>query len=304
MYVLAFFSTPGGKFAGQILRQNTLNSNGLNQRTDDTAQKYEAEFKSNSSTLSGRGSVYEKVFPSQCTEEYAKTKLPLLHSNDLGPSRPMPLKFCDSVLASPPPSLQNRSMPPAVGGHYRPNLSNPFNHLPPSHNAHVGGNAAAQYGHQPSLSNFNSHNISASGPHSTFPAPPAHQNGHVNLFGSGLANGLGNFGSGLGGSGTGLASQEAQMGFARVAQQQSSNGQDALGPSASHRPTRIREVWRNNLAEEMAVIRNLIDQYPYISMVSCHKRISIPICCRLLTRLSLGHRISWSRCPSNGQLPL
>lgn len=32
--------------------------------------------------------------------------------------------------------------------------------------------------------------------------------------------------------------------------------------------SRIREVWKNNLAEEMAILRSLIDRYPYVSMVS------------------------------------
>lgn len=30
---------------------------------------------------------------------------------------------------------------------------------------------------------------------------------------------------------------------------------------------RIRDVWRGNLAQEMQVLRSLIDKYPYISMV-------------------------------------
>ena len=30
---------------------------------------------------------------------------------------------------------------------------------------------------------------------------------------------------------------------------------------------RIREVWKNNLHEEMAVLRDLVDKYPYIAMV-------------------------------------
>jgi CCR4-NOT transcription complex subunit 7/8 len=31
---------------------------------------------------------------------------------------------------------------------------------------------------------------------------------------------------------------------------------------------RIREVWKHNLEEEMAVLRDLVDKYPYIAMVS------------------------------------
>jgi len=42
--------------------------------------------------------------------------------------------------------------------------------------------------------------------------------------------------------------------------------------------TRIREVWRNNLAQEMQMLRSLVEKYPYISMVcsremSRHRRI-------------------------------
>lgn len=59
------------------------------------------------------------------------------------------------------------------------------------------------------------------------------------------------------------------MSFARGAQlqQQSGHGQDSIGGSISHGPSRIREVWKTNLGQEMAMIRNLIDRYPYVSMV-------------------------------------
>ena len=30
---------------------------------------------------------------------------------------------------------------------------------------------------------------------------------------------------------------------------------------------RIREVWKHNLHEEMAVLRDLVEKYPYIAMV-------------------------------------
>jgi CCR4-NOT transcription complex subunit 7/8 len=36
---------------------------------------------------------------------------------------------------------------------------------------------------------------------------------------------------------------------------------------------RIREVWAENLEIEMALLRETIDKYPYVAMVS-----SIPIC--------------------------
>lgn len=43
---------------------------------------------------------------------------------------------------------------------------------------------------------------------------------------------------------------------------------------------RIREVWKHNLAEEMAAIRDLVDKYPYIAMVSSH--------CLFLLLIALG----------------
>lgn len=34
--------------------------------------------------------------------------------------------------------------------------------------------------------------------------------------------------------------------------------------------SRIRQVWRHNLEQEMAVLRQLIIKYPYVSMVCYH----------------------------------
>jgi hypothetical protein len=76
------------------------------------------------------------------------------------------------------------------------------------------------------------------------------------------------------GGGTGLASHAAQMGFARGAQMQQQqlhqahDGRLALETKAGAAKTRIRDVWKHNLAHEMAVLRQLVDKYPYISMVS------------------------------------
>lgn len=155
-------------------------------------------------------------------------------------------------------------MPPAVGGHYRPNLSNPFNQLPPVHNNHP---TTHHYGHQPSLSNFNAQSFGTVG---GFPAPAGHPSNSI--FGSGFTNG-GSFGGGLGSNGgeTGLGSREAQARFARGAAMQEQQGTaqpDTLGGGIVRAPTRVREVWRGNLLQEMAVIRGLIDKYPYVSMVS------------------------------------
>lgn len=81
-------------------------------------------------------------------------------------------------------------------------------------------------------------------------------------------------GAGGDGGGTGLASHAAQMGFARGAQMQQQqlhqghDGRLALENKAGAAvKTRIRDVWKHNLAQEMAVLRHLVEKYPYISMV-------------------------------------
>lgn len=80
----------------------------------------------------------------------------------------------------------------------------------------------------------------------------------------------GNFGgSGLGmPGGTGLASQAAQMSFAGASvHQQGHNGMGEHGGRPAANKSRIREVWKGNLAEEMATLRSLVDKYPYVAMV-------------------------------------
>jgi CCR4-NOT transcription complex subunit 7/8 len=78
------------------------------------------------------------------------------------------------------------------------------------------------------------------------------------------------------GGGTGLASHAAQMGFARGAQMQQAqlhqghDGRLALEAKGGAVKSRIRDVWKHNLAHEMAVLRQLVDKYPYISMVRAH----------------------------------
>ncbi len=73
----------------------------------------------------------------------------------------------------------------------------------------------------------------------------------------------------LGGQGQGLASVAAQQGFARgAAMQEHSHAAAEAGLLGvkSGAMGRIREVWRHNLDQEMAVLRQLIIKYPYVSM--------------------------------------
>ena len=49
---------------------------------------------------------------------------------------------------------------------------------------------------------------------------------------------------------------------------QAHDGRLALDAKAGAVKTRIRDVWKHNLAQEMAVLRQLVEKYPYISMVS------------------------------------
>ncbi|TAQ87989.1 hypothetical protein B7494_g3697 [Chlorociboria aeruginascens] len=79
-----------------------------------------------------------------------------------------------------------------------------------------------------------------------------------------LSTGFGAAGLNMPG-GTGLASQAAQMSFAGANIQQSHNGMGESGSRTSNKG-RIREVWKGNLHEEMAILRQLVDKYPYIAM--------------------------------------
>lgn len=97
----------------------------------------------------------------------------------------------------------------------------------------------------------------------------------MNSFGNsnGLASGFGTTGA-LGGGGTGLASNAAVMGFAHgaaIQQQQAREAQRNRNNAATGGKqvpkNRIREVWQNNLGQEMQNLRELVEKYPYISMV-------------------------------------
>ncbi|KAL8634964.1 MAG: hypothetical protein Q9228_007497 [Teloschistes exilis] len=161
-------------------------------------------------------------------------------------------------------SSQNHTMPPAVRNFPHQVLSGPFSHLQQPHLQHHNSQHQTGSSNLPPPS-FNAHHGLNQGNHNSNINPFA-QNGNTN----GLAAGFGGTG-GLGGGGTGLASPAAVMGFHGAAlQQQQAREQTRRGSMAggSKNPLkgRIRDVWRGNLAQEMQVLRSLIDKYPYISM--------------------------------------
>ena len=112
----------------------------------------------------------------------------------------------------------------------------------------------------------------------------------TNAFATGNANpfaptgNLGGLGGGIGpngshafsNGGTGLASREAVEGFNYGAQLQQQSQSKAhmrrtKGGSKSQQDLRIRDVWASNLKEEMDLLEQLVDRYPYISMVRVHQ---------------------------------
>lgn len=165
-------------------------------------------------------------------------------------------------------------MPPPVGRYGPSGLNAPFAHL---QQAHLQQQQAQHHPAHAQATNaaLPPHSI---GGHPGFAAgnPNANMNPFT-LSGAGIANGMsvaGFGGAGVGeGGGTGLASHAAQMGFARGAQMQQQqlhqahDGRLALEPKAGAAKTRIRDVWKHNLAQEMATLRQLVEKYPYISMV-------------------------------------
>lgn len=77
-------------------------------------------------------------------------------------------------------------------------------------------------------------------------------------------------GSPLPGQGQGLASVAAQQGFARGAAMQEHSAHQLEVASMDPKgglTGRIRQVWKYNLDQEMAVLRQLVQKYPYVSMV-------------------------------------
>ena len=157
-------------------------------------------------------------------------------------------------------------MPPHGGRFPGHNLSNPFAHLSgpipqqqqPMHQQHQQQNIQ-----HPGFGGGNqAHNLNLFSQHQGGFQSNAALGGALGASGLGAVAAIGGAGGG-----TGLDGHEARMRFAHGAQIQenAARGQDGAKGIAGQR---IREVWRSNLHQEMDMLRSLIDQYPYISMVS------------------------------------
>ena len=149
-------------------------------------------------------------------------------------------------------------------------MSNPFQHMNPQHTI------PQQTTHYQTQSQ---HLPGAFNPQNAFGTNAL--NGGISPFtpssaygGSAFSNMPGTTGSGfnggvLGGQGQGLASVAAQQGFARgAAMQEHSHAAAEAGLTGVKAGAmgRIREVWRHNLDQEMAILREMIIKYPYVSM--------------------------------------
>ena len=161
-------------------------------------------------------------------------------------------------------------MPPAVSRFGPPNLSNtPFSHLQqqPHLPHHTSQHQTQASGALPPPVFNSQHTFGQNNPGANI--NPFAPTGNTN----GLAGGFGT-GSSISGGGTGLASQAAIMGFQHGAALEQRQQRDAVrrtsGGGAKHQTKgRIREVWQSNLAQEMQILRSLVEKYPYISMVRC-----------------------------------
>jgi CCR4-NOT transcription complex subunit 7/8 len=149
---------------------------------------------------------------------------------------------------------------------------------------YIGQQTISQFGHPSQQQQQLQHHAQGLAPSAL--APPSlgghpsfgNPNSNLNLFpptnGASFSGGFpggGGLGNGAGTSGTGLGSHAAQMGFAHGAalqrQEANESGSHHSSESKNMGKGKIREVWRGNLAQEMAVLRGLVDKYPYIAMV-------------------------------------
>ena len=152
-------------------------------------------------------------------------------------------------------------MPPATMSRMHPShMSNPFANLNPQQSSH--------YQSQSIPSGFHTqHGFGSATLNGGIGGFPASSYG-AGAFAPGAGSSV--FSGALPGQGQGLASVAAQQGFARgAAMQEHSAQQLEVGSldSKSGAQGRIRQVWRYNLEQEMAVLRQLVMKYPYVSMV-------------------------------------
>ncbi|OQO04788.1 hypothetical protein B0A48_09712 [Cryoendolithus antarcticus] len=144
--------------------------------------------------------------------------------------------------------------PPGATRMHQSQMSNPFQHL------------NQQQSYQPpnfSQHGFGSGSLNGAGM-SAFPASTYGASAFTPGAGSTVFNG-----GAISGQGQGLASVAAQQGFARGAAMQEHNAHQLEAASMdtkSGAAGRIRQVWRQNLDQEMALLRALVLRYPYVSM--------------------------------------
>ncbi|TDZ24222.1 CCR4-NOT transcription complex subunit 7 [Colletotrichum orbiculare MAFF 240422] len=149
-------------------------------------------------------------------------------------------------------------MPPQPNRFAGPNTISPYHQQFPSHGAQ--GHGAS---HGPPLGGNSYLNTNAQ-------ISPFSANGNV-LGGTPGLNG----GFSLGGDNNSLGSHAARMSFHGANLQPQQHGQPQHGfsldygasqPRSAQNKGKIREVWKHNLHEEMAVLRDLVEKYPYIAM--------------------------------------
>ncbi|EEP79411.1 CCR4-NOT transcription complex subunit 7 [Uncinocarpus reesii 1704] len=179
-------------------------------------------------------------------------------------------------------------MPPPAGRYGPSGIAGPFPHLQQPH--------LQQQQQSQQLHNAHPQTASTGIPPSSLGGHPGFgpgsSNSNINPFSLPGANGMtltgfpstGGAGGGMpDGGGTGLASHAAQMGFLRGAQMQQQQQQQQAQQGQAHLvhdgrlvmdgkadKSRIRDVWKHNLAQEMETLRALVEKYPYISMVNYH----------------------------------
>lgn len=180
-----------------------------------------------------------------------------------------------------------------AGGRFGPQALGPFPHLQQAHLSHHNNQH-----HPPNSAGLPPPSLSS---HPNF--TNASQASSLNAFGgvnntNGLAAGFGG-GAGLGGNnGTGLASSAAMLSFAHAPQHTQSQSRDSMrrgGAGKGKNQSRIREVWKGNLAQEMQNLRELVEKYPYISMVGTSSTRS-----KRDWLTCSGHRVPRRRRPSDG----